>query len=154
MENTIKNKSAFIGCYMNQPILYSKIWGNAVEVCFGYNPAIVNDNEAHLKLKQLYQIKDEEAIEIAKIRLKTAGLKVENGEYLVNRHDNFDVSIVFCSDGFHRSVIIQENSIIHFDSFSQISIEEGDFLRSKGYAIPYMGLSVEKLVEYGWVVLA
>ena len=29
-----------------------------------------------------------------------------------------------------------------------------DFLRSKGYALPWMGLSVEKLVEYGWVVLA
>jgi hypothetical protein len=29
-----------------------------------------------------------------------------------------------------------------------------DYLRSKGYAIPYRGLSVEKLVEYGWVVLA
>lgn len=28
-----------------------------------------------------------------------------------------------------------------------------DFLRSKGYALPWMGLSVEKLVEYGWVKL-
>lgn len=28
-----------------------------------------------------------------------------------------------------------------------------DFLRSKGYALPYMDLSVEDLVEYGWVKL-
>ncbi|WP_411973351.1 hypothetical protein ACLCDV_07875 [Sphingobacterium sp. Lzh-3] len=28
-----------------------------------------------------------------------------------------------------------------------------DFLRSKGYALPFMGVSVEKLVEYGWVRL-
>jgi len=28
-----------------------------------------------------------------------------------------------------------------------------DYLRSKGYALPYMGLSVEKLIEYGWVKL-
>lgn len=28
-----------------------------------------------------------------------------------------------------------------------------DFLRSKGYAIPYNGLSVDVLVSFGWVVL-
>lgn len=26
-----------------------------------------------------------------------------------------------------------------------------DFLRSKGYALPWMGLSIEQLIEYGWV---
>lgn len=26
-----------------------------------------------------------------------------------------------------------------------------DILRSRGYAFPYLGLSVEKLIEYGWV---
>lgn len=28
-----------------------------------------------------------------------------------------------------------------------------DYLRSKGYALPYMGLSVEKQIEYGWIKL-
>ncbi|MCT4253683.1 hypothetical protein HZP34_02925 [Elizabethkingia anophelis] len=28
-----------------------------------------------------------------------------------------------------------------------------DFLRSKGYALPWMGLSVDKQIEYGWVKL-
>lgn len=28
-----------------------------------------------------------------------------------------------------------------------------DYLRSKGYALPWMGLSVEELVIYGWVKL-
>lgn len=28
-----------------------------------------------------------------------------------------------------------------------------DFLRSKGYALPYMRLSVDQLIEYGWVRL-
>lgn len=31
--------------------------------------------------------------------------------------------------------------------FSQVS----DYLRSKGYAIPWMGLSVEEMVEAGWI---
>lgn len=30
---------------------------------------------------------------------------------------------------------------------------DADYLRSKGYALPWMGLSVEDLVEYGWVKL-
>lgn len=28
-----------------------------------------------------------------------------------------------------------------------------DYLRSKGYALPWMGLSVEQLIEYGWIKL-
>ncbi|MDR4892247.1 MULTISPECIES: hypothetical protein [unclassified Chryseobacterium] len=28
-----------------------------------------------------------------------------------------------------------------------------DYLRSKGYALPWMGLSVEKMIEYGWIKL-
>lgn len=33
------------------------------------------------------------------------------------------------------------------------AIESILFLRSKAYALPYNGLSVEKMIEYGWVVL-
>lgn len=28
-----------------------------------------------------------------------------------------------------------------------------DYLRSKGYALPWMGLSVEQLISYGWIKL-
>ena len=28
-----------------------------------------------------------------------------------------------------------------------------DYLRSKGYALPWMDLSVEDLVKYGWIKL-
>lgn len=28
-----------------------------------------------------------------------------------------------------------------------------DFLRSEGYALPWMGLSVEKMIKYGWIRL-
>lgn len=30
---------------------------------------------------------------------------------------------------------------------------EVDYLRSKGYALPWMGLSVEQLIEYSWIKL-
>lgn len=34
-----------------------------------------------------------------------------------------------------------------------ITVINIDFLRSKGYALPWMGLSVEEMVEYGWIRL-
>jgi hypothetical protein len=38
--------------------------------------------------------------------------------------------------------------------FEQLSISEYDYLRSKGYAIPFMQYSVKNLVEMGWVELS
>lgn len=32
-------------------------------------------------------------------------------------------------------------------------IETIDYIRSKGYALPWMGLSVEQQIEYGWIKL-
>lgn len=36
----------------------------------------------------------------------------------------------------------------------EFDLSQGDFLRSKGYALPWMGLSVETMIEYGWIKLA
>jgi hypothetical protein len=44
-------------------------------------------------------------------------------------------------DGNHRG----------FDT--NIIIKSHQYLVSKGYALPYMGLSVEQLIEYGWIKL-
>jgi hypothetical protein len=33
------------------------------------------------------------------------------------------------------------------------SLHSADYLRSKGYALPFMGLSVEKQIEYNWIKL-
>ena len=35
----------------------------------------------------------------------------------------------------------------------QVQIINQDYLRSKGYAIPWLGLSVEEMVEAGWIKL-
>jgi glycogen debranching enzyme len=40
----------------------------------------------------------------------------------------------------------------HFKMIGQYTID-ADYLRSKGYALPWMDLSVEDLVEYGWIKL-
>lgn len=40
-----------------------------------------------------------------------------------------------------------------FEGLVEWGIYDADYLRSKGYALPYMGLSVEDLVNRGWVKL-
>ncbi len=34
-----------------------------------------------------------------------------------------------------------------------LALHSADYLRSKGYAMPFMGLSVETMIEYGWIKL-
>ena len=81
-------------------------------------------NITHLELKPLSQISDEDAVEISKF-YPSFGSDIRNAV----------------------KELFQEWNVL------ELSIETGDFLRSKGYALPYMDLSVEDLVEYGWVKL-
>ena len=82
------------------------------------------ENDDYLELKPLSQISDEDAIKISK-------------EFHIFKSD------------IRNSVkeLFQEFDVLG------LSMETGDYLRSKGYALPYMDLSVEDLVEYGWVKL-
>ena len=82
------------------------------------------ENDDYLELKPLSQISDEDAIKISK-------------EFYAFKSD------------IRNSVkeLFQEFDVL------ELSMEIGDYLRSKGYALPWMDLSVEDLVEYGWVKL-
>ena len=42
---------------------------------------------------------------------------------------------------------------VHENANFNIEQYEIDYLRSKGYALPYMDLSVEDLISYGWIKL-
>lgn len=45
------------------------------------------------------------------------------------------------------------NEGFEYSEYHKWTIEECDYFRSKGYALPWMGLSVAKLEEYGWIKL-
>ncbi len=47
----------------------------------------------------------------------------------------------------------KQNYIEEAIEFKIFMIEEIDFLRSKGYAVPFMEYSVDELVKMGWVQL-
>ncbi len=42
---------------------------------------------------------------------------------------------------------------IYESCYDTLMLTETDYLRSKGYALPYNGLSVEQLIKFGWIKL-
>jgi len=77
-----------------------------------------------LELTPLSMISDEDAIEVAKL----------DSEDIRFNTPEFGKEIALLSDWKLKYFIV-------------------DYLRSKGYALPFMGLSVEQQIEYGWVKL-
>ena len=82
------------------------------------------ENDDYLELKPLSQISDEDSIEISK---EFPAFKSDIRNSVKELFKEFDVL--------------------------ELSLETGDYLRLKCYALPWMDLSVEDLVEYGWVKL-
>ena len=131
--NTIENKSKFFAQYWGSPIVYTgkgkPIRGLGKKITLSYENAnefqtILFSNQRAVELKSLSDISDEDAIEVAKL--------------LNWKANDFDIKWIKNKD---------------FE-WQTIKLSVTDFLRSRGYALPYMGLSVEKLIEYGWVILA
>lgn len=127
-ENTLKNKAKFFAQYWGQRVFTIKEW-NSVPIkdvsAANILYYLTTNNTCILVLKPLSKISDEDEIELAEI----TGLHKVN--YLVN------------------AIHFGEKYIIDTNTNQQVI----DFLRSKGYALPWMDLSVEDLIEYGWIKL-
>jgi len=87
-----------------------------------------------IELKPLSKISDEDVIEVAKI-------------FRWNHYS--DESKVFQVKTFLSQYLDYHNTNISPNEYFQLC----DYLRSKGYALPWMGLSVEEMVEAGWIKL-
>ena len=149
MENTLENKSKFFAIYWGQEVAIQNDGGGTGFV-YDINEYTITDiRYDFLELKSLSQISDEDAIEVARI--------------LYGESDNF--AIEFNAAGitsvspyglpcYGNTIDINWSGEVSYEAASSMSILKAyDYLRSKGYALPWMGLSVEQLVEYGWVKL-
>lgn len=138
MENTLENKAKFFAQYwgFNETMVIDTFMGRTNILSVDY---VLKEHSLHsifkdyqLLLKPLSSITDEDAIEVAKIfnqhKIKAHYSDDDLKAYLINKGKQFAFR---CE---HYVIIYQ-------------------YLQSKGYALPYMGLSVEQLVEYGWVKL-
>lgn len=89
-----------------------------------------------IELKPLSSISDEDAIEYFDI-LWYENHKSKSKEFKIDLGKDWANSILS-----QRMGLISSNLIYGYD-----------YLRSKGYALPWMGLSVEEMVEAGWIKL-
>lgn len=152
IKNTIENKVKFYSQYFGQNLWFKKDWEN-------YDPdegIIINgefldtiDENDCIFLKSLQEITDEDAIELGKLCLK-------NDNIIINNTAN---NIWIESSKSYIQIDKYKQNVIICDILSEVEADfntyllVADYLRSKGYALPWMDLSVDDLVEYGWIKL-
>jgi len=162
MENNIENKAKFFAQYWGQNVLDSDRGFTFLD----YDSMIELEAETEtqiLNLKPLSSITDEDATQIAKHSIST--LDIEGFEVVkIDRSENTKIFISFNNllrcKGYFIS-ISSNGTLSAFETykddikqkFYQFPTTAFDYLRSKGYALPFMGLSVEKQIEYRWVKL-
>lgn len=124
-----KNKAKFFALYWDQLI------GLGLNDQLDINKSKFKSQSAFtemIELKPLSSIGDEDAIEVANL----------------NECSNKN-SLEF-KLGLGKSLCNPNHVLYRISNFSQNEI---DFLRMCGYALPWMGLSVEEMVEAGWIKL-
>jgi len=124
----------FNALYWGQPV--GETW-----VAIGYKDTKVCQAQDgfRLRLKSVNDISDEDAIEIAKMY----SLNINKNEYSVYKND-FGKTFVSWGETYLEKLLIDD---------VLTKSESVDYLRSKGYALPYLGLSVQDLINAGWVKL-
>lgn len=146
---TKDNKEKFFSLYWGQDIIHHSIYSpflgyfNSVDEEHMYNHGV---NWYCLALKPLSSISDEDGIEVLNILMGSKTDRYENWHTTMQKHwlkiIKTDLQDLFGS----RQT---SNLLPYFKS----TWETGDYLRSKGYALPYLGISVEEMIEAGWIKL-
>ncbi len=97
-----------------------------------------------LELKPLSQISDEDAVEVSGF---DSSINWNNGLEKQIWKNTFGFTVVSNGTGLihkYGQFVIWERNLSHV---------QFDYLRSKGYALPWMDLSVEEMIEAGWIKL-
>ena len=144
-QNTLENKARFFAQYFGQHVLYfSSDFLRKID-----NLTLDSvENDDYLELKPLSQISDEDVIQGITYLYNIT--REALGEILEIKHYYTFSSITTIEIGCNFKT---SRSIHHWSGTKKIGSFEADYFRSKGYALHYMDLSVEDLVEYGWVKL-
>lgn len=154
----LENKTKFFAQYWGQKILLFDGLPSDVDSWIDGS----NSKSFVLNLKPLSSITDEDAIALSKIILEAPFSRYRN----INVTRNFSVTdfpYIMVSHKNLRHRLQIDCTLVNFnileleeDVSSQIDMKPYaciDYLRSKGYALPWMGLSVDEMVEAGWINL-
>lgn len=153
MENNLENKARFIAQYYDVKALYV---GGVGVVRIGYGGCNLKHPDFFLELTPLSKISDEDAIEVSKllgyITKRTIVRDTDCISIFLYTEDDCDVQPTFNIqyDGYAYF----NNGDTWEDNFQRgADVSAYDYLRSKGYALPFHDLSVEDLINYGWIKL-
>lgn len=126
MENALENKAKLFAIYYGQRVLCVKNGDPALMPLSHWNTiqTYAHFNDAWLQLKSLASITDEDAAGMPTFNWPSAERLLQYYSYKDLRLDLF---------------------------LKDLKPIDYDYLRSKGYALPWMGLSVEKQIEYNWI---
>tara|TARA_X000001382_G_scaffold25412_3_gene15999 strand:+ start:7841 stop:8245 length:405 start_codon:yes stop_codon:yes gene_type:complete len=129
MKNTLENKQRFLGHYLGQEVfnIDNETDIKLTPLCIQWTNDIRN---GYLKLTSLENITDEDAIEIAAIHYHNLSKELLKPDVIQ---------------------LVKTMLLAHKDCEEILICEISDYLRSKGYALPYLGLSVEQLIHFGWI---
>jgi hypothetical protein len=123
-----ENKAKFFALYWGQRIMSYRY---LKEYQLSSPLSVWTENVVYLELKSLSQISDEDARVIA-----------EQNRF----NGNYDVFPKVGRDILRRVFELEDSQMC-------LPTESADYLRSKGYALPWMGLSVDEMVDGGWIKL-
>jgi len=124
-EINLENKAKFFAQHWSQELLY---WHG--KVTYIYNLAVGRRLEdSSLLLAQLHYITDEDRVYLSELRQSEMLLSAE------------------AIKGWFE---LKDNMFLLEPDFFLMAFQ---YLQSKGYALPWMGLSVEEMVVAGWVKL-
>lgn len=143
MENNKKNFERFVALYIGETMEVTKSSfypireGNFIVI--GSTWEYVRNPKLKLAvlLTPLSMISDEDAITVAKMHKFTT----PNGDEIYAKVGR---DMIFRTYGMFNLPI---------DPRMCLPLETGDFLRSKGYALPFLDTSVEDLISHGWLKL-
>lgn len=142
MENTRENKMKFFAQYWGQEVSINPFHGIGGVYLTTVSPETMYDygKPSHncLLLKPLSSITDEDAGKLAQIIL---------GRYSENAGKDLAEDIDY--NNYVTEIIDSIPGSFGLEDVSQTF----DYLRSKGYALPWNGISVEQQVEYCWIKL-
>lgn len=139
MENTTENKAKFFALYWGQRVVYDNNRYYTVDTLG------ITILRGCLLLTPLSQITDEDAKELGKICGLANGTVRGYAYSVLVEDDSYQLQI-----SFNGYICLRKNDKLYNEKGI---LDCYDFVRSKGYALPYMGLSVEDLVKLGWIRL-
>ena len=145
MENNLENKARFFAQYYGVKALYV---GGVGVVRIGYGGWNLKHPDFFLELTPLSEISDEDAIEVCCKKEST----YDGFEVIEISKNNLDVVVSFKWKPTKKSNMDYWHSANSL-YFNCLFYRDYQYLQLKGYALPFHDLSVEDLINYGWIKL-